>query len=82
MERPLLIISIRKKKLIQWLRFSHIGNPEGSADVSAGILKAGTPGSPVMIYCNHAAPVGTSKKMAKIIFIYGLTEINTRLSVG
>jgi hypothetical protein len=64
-----LIIIMRKKKLTQWLRFSHIGNPTGSAGVATGIMEPGSAGNPENIYCNHAAPIGNEKSRPQIIAI-------------
>jgi hypothetical protein len=64
-----LIIIMRKKKLTQWLRFSHIGNPTGPADVLEGTVKAGSAGNPVSRYCNHAAPIGANRMIPKITSI-------------
>jgi hypothetical protein len=69
MESPLLIIRIRKKKLTQWLRLSHIGNPTGLADILEGIAKVGSAGNPINRYCNQAAPIGTNIMRAKITCI-------------
>ena len=60
------MISIRKKKLTQWLRFIQAGNHVGLADVTGRVAEAGSAGNPINMYCIHAMPVGANIMMAKI----------------
>ena len=69
MERPLLIIKTRKKKLTQWLSLNHIGNPVDSTDAREGNDNVGSAGKPTNVYCNHAATIGTKMIIIKTISI-------------
>src|SRR5579872_7346186 len=68
-ERPLRIISIKKKKLTQWLRHSQAGKPLGEAAVNLTRAAAGSRGIPNTRYCSHAMPTVASNKAKRMTSI-------------
>ena len=65
------MISIRKKKLTQWLRLIHIGKPAGAPGCKAAKGEEGLAGKPKKRYCNQVAPNTPKKSTSSMIFVYG-----------
>jgi hypothetical protein len=82
MESPLLMISSRKKKLTQWLKLNHQGNPLGSSAAIALKADGGSAGKPKTRYWNQAPPTTISNTAITAISTTGFIAINGRLSAG